>query len=246
MWVRRHRRRRALGERCRRWAQLMRRGEIRWVDPEPSRGAQANKRHPAVIVKNAGANVAASRLGRGVVIVVPVTSNTERIHPFQVLLDRPPPGWVRPPRRRPNRFDPWPSSGSESRSAHCPRPRSRPSMTPCASIWRSEHNHPSRLVASMLIVHGRAQRPTPAQDEEGPNPVGSGPCTCLATSRWRREWDPRTTQVTGAGDSSGDSNRHRGPTDVARGQALEHVAARSELPPDDLGRNAVLPSAPWL
>jgi mRNA interferase MazF len=64
----------------------MRRGEIRWVDLDPVRGAEASKRRPAVIVSNDGANATATRLGRGVVTVVPVTSNTERVHPFQVLL----------------------------------------------------------------------------------------------------------------------------------------------------------------
>jgi len=64
----------------------MRRGEIRWVDLDPARGAEANKRRPAVIVSNDGANTTANRLGRGVVTVVPVTTNTGRIHPFQVLL----------------------------------------------------------------------------------------------------------------------------------------------------------------
>jgi mRNA interferase MazF len=39
-----------------------------------------------VIVSNDAANLAAARLGRGVVTVVPVTSNLERLHPFQVLL----------------------------------------------------------------------------------------------------------------------------------------------------------------
>lgn len=64
----------------------MRRGEIRLVDLEPARGAEANKRRPAVIVSNDGANSTAERLGRGVVTVVPVTSNVERVYPFQVLL----------------------------------------------------------------------------------------------------------------------------------------------------------------
>jgi mRNA interferase MazF len=64
----------------------MRRGEIRLVDLDPVRGAEASKRRPAVIVSNDGANSAAERLGRGVVTVVPATSNTERIYPFQVLL----------------------------------------------------------------------------------------------------------------------------------------------------------------
>jgi len=64
----------------------MRRGEIRWIDLDPARGAEAGKRRPGVIVSNDGANTAASRLGRGVVTIVPVTSNTERVYPFQVLL----------------------------------------------------------------------------------------------------------------------------------------------------------------
>jgi mRNA interferase MazF len=65
----------------------MRRGEIRVVDLDPTRGAEADKRRPAVIVSNDGANTTAERLGRGVITVVPVTSNIERIYPFQVLLE---------------------------------------------------------------------------------------------------------------------------------------------------------------
>lgn len=64
----------------------MRRGEIRLVDLDPTKGAEANKRRPAVIVGDDGANTTAARLGRGVVTVVPVTSNIERVYPFQVLL----------------------------------------------------------------------------------------------------------------------------------------------------------------
>lgn len=65
----------------------MRRGEIWLVDLEPVLGNEANKRRPAVIVSNDSANAAATRLGRGVVTVVPVTSNISRVRPFQVLLD---------------------------------------------------------------------------------------------------------------------------------------------------------------
>ncbi|WP_454085789.1 type II toxin-antitoxin system PemK/MazF family toxin [Georgenia sp. Marseille-Q6866] len=64
----------------------MLRGEIRLVDLEPVRGSEANSRRPAVIVSNDRANATAARLGRGVVTVVPVTSNTDRIFPFQTLL----------------------------------------------------------------------------------------------------------------------------------------------------------------
>lgn len=67
----------------------MRRGDIVLVDFEPVRGSEANKRRPAVIVSNDGAASTAQRLGRGVLTVVPLTSNTDRVYPFQVLI---PPG----------------------------------------------------------------------------------------------------------------------------------------------------------
>ncbi len=56
------------------------------VDLDPSRNAEANKYRPAVVVSNDGANTTEERLGRGVITVVPVTSNTANIYPFQVLL----------------------------------------------------------------------------------------------------------------------------------------------------------------
>lgn len=64
----------------------MLRGEIRLVDLNPVRGSEADKRRPAVIVSNDRANSIAARLGRGVVTVVPVTSTTNRIFPFQAML----------------------------------------------------------------------------------------------------------------------------------------------------------------
>ena len=64
----------------------MRRGQVWLVDLEPVRGSEANKRRPAVIVSNDAANSTAERLGRGVVTVVPVTSNLRHVYPFQVLL----------------------------------------------------------------------------------------------------------------------------------------------------------------
>ncbi len=64
----------------------MRRGEVRLVEFEPTRGTEANKTRPALIVSNDGANAIADRLGRGVVTVLPLTSNTERIYTFQVFL----------------------------------------------------------------------------------------------------------------------------------------------------------------
>lgn len=64
----------------------MRRGDIVWVDLDPSHIAEANKRRPAVVVSNDGANRVAEQLGRGVITVVPVTTNTARVYPFQILL----------------------------------------------------------------------------------------------------------------------------------------------------------------
>jgi mRNA interferase MazF len=64
----------------------MRRGDVVWVDLDPTRGAEAARRRPAVIVSNDGANRATQRHARGVVTVVPVTSNTSRVYAFQVLL----------------------------------------------------------------------------------------------------------------------------------------------------------------
>jgi mRNA interferase MazF len=64
----------------------MRRGEIWLVDLDPVRGSEANKRRPAIIVSNDAANSTAEQLGRGVVTVVPVTSNVRHVYPFQILL----------------------------------------------------------------------------------------------------------------------------------------------------------------
>lgn len=64
----------------------MLRGEVRLVDLDPVRGAEAASRRPAVIVSNDAANGTAARLGRGIVTVVPVTTNVTRVYPFQVLI----------------------------------------------------------------------------------------------------------------------------------------------------------------
>ncbi len=64
----------------------MRRGDIVTVSLDPVLGSEASKARPAVVVSNDAANAAATRLGRGVITVVPVTSNVARVYPFQVLL----------------------------------------------------------------------------------------------------------------------------------------------------------------
>lgn len=64
----------------------MLRGEVRLADLDPARAGEADKRRPVVLVSNDRANATVARLGRGVVTVVPVTSNVRRVFSFQVLL----------------------------------------------------------------------------------------------------------------------------------------------------------------
>ena len=64
----------------------MHRGEIRFINLDPVIGNEAARTRPGVVVSNDGANTTADRLGRGVVTIVPVTSNVTHIYPFQVLL----------------------------------------------------------------------------------------------------------------------------------------------------------------
>jgi len=73
----------------------VRRGEIVQVNLDPARGSEARKVRPAVVVSNDAANATATRLGRGVITVVPVTSSTGRVYPFQVLLPAPQTGLPR-------------------------------------------------------------------------------------------------------------------------------------------------------
>ncbi len=65
---------------------MLRRGQIVLVGFDPAVGSESAKTRPAVVVSNNVANHAAARTGRGVVTVVPMTSNTARVLPFQVLL----------------------------------------------------------------------------------------------------------------------------------------------------------------
>lgn len=65
---------------------LLRRGQIVLVDLDPAVGSEQGKTRPALIVSNNVANEQASRGGRGVVTLVPLTTNTSRVWPFQVLL----------------------------------------------------------------------------------------------------------------------------------------------------------------
>jgi mRNA interferase MazF len=59
----------------------MRRGEVWWVDFEPSLGGETRKTRPAVIVSTDAANAALNR-----VQIVPLTSSTGRVFPSEALV----------------------------------------------------------------------------------------------------------------------------------------------------------------
>jgi mRNA interferase MazF len=59
----------------------MKRGEVWWVEFNPSVGGEIRKTRPAVIVSNDAANRHLSR-----VVVVPVTSNTGRLYPGEAMI----------------------------------------------------------------------------------------------------------------------------------------------------------------
>lgn len=65
---------------------MIQRGDVVLVDLDPARSGEADKLRPAVIVSNDGANSTASRLGRGVVTIVPLSTSVGRVYPFQVLV----------------------------------------------------------------------------------------------------------------------------------------------------------------
>jgi mRNA interferase MazF len=65
----------------------VKRGEIWLIDFEPTLGSESSRTRPAVIVSNDGANLGAARNLHGMVTVVPLTTNTERVYAFQALLD---------------------------------------------------------------------------------------------------------------------------------------------------------------
>ena len=59
----------------------MRRGEVWWVNFDPSVGGEIQKQRPAIIVSNDAANQYLNR-----VQVVPMTSKTDRVYPSEALV----------------------------------------------------------------------------------------------------------------------------------------------------------------
>lgn len=58
-----------------------RRGEVWWVEFDPSIGGEIQKTRPAIVVSNDGSNRALNRIQ-----VVPLTSNMRRMYPGNVLV----------------------------------------------------------------------------------------------------------------------------------------------------------------
>jgi len=60
----------------------MKRGDIYFADLDPSIGSETKKKRPVLIVSNNANNRVAATI-----TVIPITSNTTKIYPFEVLLE---------------------------------------------------------------------------------------------------------------------------------------------------------------
>jgi len=136
----------------------MLRGEIRLVDLDPARDTEANKLRPAVVVSNDRANATAARLGRGVVTVVPVTSNLAHVYPFQVALPAAQTGLRHDSKAQAEQIRSR-SPASAQLWVSFRRRSWRSSMTRCDCTSRSEPSQPTRMAA-------RRRRPRADQGEQ--------------------------------------------------------------------------------
>lgn len=60
----------------------MKRGDIYYADLNPTIGSETQKRRPVLIVSNNANNKVATTI-----TVIPITSNTTKVYPFEVLLE---------------------------------------------------------------------------------------------------------------------------------------------------------------
>lgn len=61
---------------------MIKRGEVYWVNLDPTIGAEIRKTRPAVIISNDINNQNAQTVS-----VLPLTSSTTKVHPFEVLIE---------------------------------------------------------------------------------------------------------------------------------------------------------------
>ena len=105
-----------------------------------------------MIVSNDGANATANRLGRGVVTVVPVTSNTERIYPFQVLLTSESTGLPEDSKAQAEQVRSVAVERIGHVSGHCQASTLPRSMRPSGSTSHSDEGAPPKFVERQLIA----------------------------------------------------------------------------------------------
>lgn len=60
----------------------MKRGEIYYANLDPTIGSETRKKRPVLIVSNNANNQASNTI-----TIVPITSNTTKVYPFEVLLE---------------------------------------------------------------------------------------------------------------------------------------------------------------
>jgi len=65
-----------------------RRGEIYWVKLDPTFGKEINKTRPCVVISNDRQNEYSP-----LIIVVPITSDLEKVYPFEVMRERQSANW---------------------------------------------------------------------------------------------------------------------------------------------------------
>jgi len=122
----------------------MRRGETVNVSFDPARGSEASKTRPAVIVSNDAANATANRLRRGVITVVPVTSNTCRVYPFQVLLPAGQTGLPRDSKAQAEQVRPVAVERIGERVGQLPAPPGSMTVPMAPGAWRTPYRPAGR------------------------------------------------------------------------------------------------------
>lgn len=78
---------------------MIKRGEIYWVNLDPTVGAEIRKTRPALVVSNDVNNLHAQT-----VTVLPMTTSVEKVYPFEVLLEGGSCGFPEPSKAKANQI----------------------------------------------------------------------------------------------------------------------------------------------